>query len=417
MIDGIKLSAEIVTSLDSWRNKTGINLTTKVDSQSGNQLAKERTENNFTQRTIQYSGSFQNYNLSIKQVHKITPNAEVIDERTFLSINGSLHCNYHRGNNIYNFNFQELQKEIVNLCEGLDLVKETVKIDNLEFGVNIPFQQPVFPYLRRNLIQYKGNSFNRYNPDKTGKCIGYYCPLSQYSVKAYDKALQYNLQDDLMRFELRYTKMQPLARIGIKMLSDLLIRDKLEQLGMRLLKAWEDTLLYDGMLDKSDSDRAKDWKNPKYWERLKENQVRQFNEQRRLFRKALLSIQNNSHTKVLSQIEATISELIYCTNLPTNQNQEVYKLTLKINGKNSSNTSRITKRCLSCGRDISGQKNNSRYCSEKEVGEKNAHSCRNKISNLKKKIFREKRNGTLFPIEQTYTLTPPLIEVIKSLEI
>ena len=100
MIDGIKLSAEIVTSLDSWRNKTGINLTTKVDSQSGNQLVKERTENNFTQRTIQYSGSFQNYNLSIKQVHKITPNAEVIDERTFLSINGSLHCNYHRGNNI-----------------------------------------------------------------------------------------------------------------------------------------------------------------------------------------------------------------------------------------------------------------------------------------------------------------------------
>ena len=95
----------------------------------------------------------------------------------------------------------------------------------------------------------------------------------------------------------------------------------------------------------------------------------------------------------------------------------MYNLTIKIKGKNSSTTKSIVRKCLSCGRDISSQKTNSRFCSEKEVGEKNAHSCRNKISNLKKKIFREQQNGILFPIQQTYILTPPVVEVINSLEI
>jgi hypothetical protein len=65
-------------------------------------------------------------------------------------------------------------------------------------------------------------------------------------------------------------------------------------------------------------------------------------------------------------------------NLPHDENAEEYNLTIKIKGKNSSTTKSEVRKCLSCGRDISSQKSNSRFCSEKEVGEKNAHSCRNK---------------------------------------
>lgn len=83
-----------------------------------------------------------------------------------------------------------------------------------------------YEFLNRNLISYKGNTFNRYTPDKNGVCLGFICELSQYSVKVYDKGKQNNLPYDLMRFELRFLKMQKLKALGIKHVSDLREQNK-----------------------------------------------------------------------------------------------------------------------------------------------------------------------------------------------
>jgi hypothetical protein len=416
MIDGIKLSAVIPAPLQEWSDETGIKLSTRVDSKTGNQSFKERVNGNTIIRVANYYGFFQRYKLSIKYVQNINKEGEVF-ETNHMTITGSLHCNSQNGSNIENFTFNEMIKEIYNLCDGLKLQADRVKIDNLEFGVNIPFHEPVFNFLRRNLIQYKGNSFNRYDPDKTGKVIGYYAPMSQYQVKVYDKSLQYDLSGNIMRYERRYIKMQPLSQANIKMLSDLLNASNIKKLSTLLLKSWNEVLIYDDVIDLVKPERAKEWKNPKYWESIKDSNIRRFNDHRRKFKLAIDQKVDNAHSQINKQIEATLNELLQCTNLPHDENAEEYNLTIKIKGKNSSTTKSEVRKCLSCGRDISSQKSNSRFCSEKEVGEKNAHSCRNKISNLKKKIFREQQNGILFPIQQTYILTPPVVEVIKSLEI
>ena len=79
----------------------------------------------------------------------------------------------------------------------------------------------------------------------------------------------------------------------------------------------------------------------------------------------------------------------------------MYKFTVKIKGKNV-HQPYAPKYCVSCGKDISHQKDNSKFCSSKYVGEEAAHRCRNADSNtrnnLKAKIRRIESRGILFDI-------------------
>ena len=301
MIDGIKLSAVIPAPLQEWSDETGIKLSTRVDSKTGNQSFKERVNGNTIIRVANYYGFFKRYKLSIIYVQNINKEGEVF-ETNHMTITGSLHCNSQNGSNIENFTFNEMIKEIYNLCDGLKLQADRVKIDNLEFGVNIPFHEPVFNFLRRNLIQYKVNSFNRYDPDKTGKVIGYYATLSQYQVKVYDKSLQYDLKGNIMRYERRYIKMQPLSQANIKMLSDLLNASNIKKLSTLLLKSWNEVLIYDDVIDLVKPERAKEWKNPKYWESIKDSNIRRFNDHRRKFKLAIDQKVDNAHSQINKQI-------------------------------------------------------------------------------------------------------------------
>ena len=417
MIDGIKIFY-LISNFQAWKEAVNLEFgRTVLD--GGNLKEKVRTGNGITQKVITHRGNFETYLLTVKEICK-TGNSKTSIEFN-LTIDGSLHKNEQGGTNYLPFTFEALQNQINHIENSLQLTPEFAKITNLEFGVNIPLPFPVFPFLKRNLISYKGQSFNRYNPDRNGVCLGYVCLLSHYSVKIYDKGKQNNLPGNMMRFELRFLKMQKLK--GVKTLADLKSRDKVNTFLPLLLEAWENVLLNDSTINTNlpelkpeQREALKNGTNPKYWERLKETNVRRYNYERDRFKKLVATHGKNEHGNILELIKKEWQNLSgLCTNLPCGKTPVLSEFTIKIKGKNvqkAVTTPEATepgrtftnqlKVCISCGRDISHQKGNSLFCGENLVGEKQAHQCRNKNSNernnFKRKVETITGRGVLFDI-------------------
>lgn len=414
MIDGITLRYTIGTSqnYNTWKQLVNIEFDITAGADTGEIKSKRREET----ITTTYRAKWETIDLQIKEVLNILTGIKLYH----LSFKGSLHKNHYHGKNYNPFTWQQLQQQVQHICKTLYLNPTQVQISSIEVGVNIVTPFIVMPFLMQNIISYKGNSFNRYKADSTGFCLGIYCSLTQYEVKIYDKGKQNSLPYHLMRFEKRVIKMQELNKGGIKYLSDLQNRPKVERLLEMLLDAWNHVLIYDiepGHLQtkynfkKGEIDLLTNGKNPKYWEALKSKNVRQFNYQREKFRNL-----NNEHGKNWQKL---INELIQnewqelfknctnlhsgnkinsrqnCTNLPAGKNEKLYEFTIKIKGKI------VQKRfCKTCDKDISHQQAGSKYCSEKNVGYEAAHQCRNYNSNprnhYKYKIAKITGKGILF---------------------
>jgi hypothetical protein len=400
LIDGIKIYCRIY-DFEQWKSSVKIDLFTPTDLATGETNRKTIELNDGTiQHTITHRGKFETYKVAVKETSRNKAGNRIVTY--LLVIDGSLHKNHYSGENYSPFGYKDLKRQIDYLEKSFRLSSPFVELVNLEIGVNVSLPFPVFPYLSKNLLVYKCTPFNRYYPDKKGITLGFVCPLSQYSVKVYDKGKQFQLPYNLMRFELRYLKMQPLKGIGINILSDLKDLNKLQRLKTLLIKAWNNVLLGDDTIEQSDpSLTAQDRElllmggNPKYWENLNETNKRQFNYHRSKYRNLVDKYGKGYHRIIREEINNECDRLINST--------ELYNLTFKVKG-NKVQTPQPNKMrfCVSCGRDISKQDKRSSFCSPKSVGEVAAHRCRNKESNrrnnLKAKIERLSRKGLLFDI-------------------
>jgi hypothetical protein len=406
MIDGIKIYYNLA-DFEKWKQSVNIEFgRTILD--TGEIKSKVRNLNGLHQRTFEHRATFQTYSLLVREVERKDFKGNEVKDY-FLTIDGSLHKNYFDGENYSRFDWDKLQTEILNIENSLQLSPDSAKIVNIEFGVNIQLPFEVMPFLKRSLISYKGKPFNQYRPDRNGFVLGYVCDRSQYSVKIYDKGKQYNLPMPLMRFEKRFTKMQKLKEYGIKTLSDLKDRDKVKNLFALLQTAWNDVLLFDDSINIKRSnlrplerELLNQGSNSKFWEELKETNRRRFDSKRKQFRELVKKYGQNLHGVIDALIKNEWETLFEnCTNLPSVQSVELNKFTVKVKGKNV-HTLPLHKTCISCGRDITNQKGNSKFCSAKYVGESAAHKCRNTNSNarnsLKNKIKRINGRGVLFDI-------------------
>ncbi len=449
MFDGIKLLYWL-NDFEAWKQAVNIEFgCTVLD--TGEVKGKVRTINGETQTTIAHRADFDTYKLTVKETTKIKINGKKLVSY-LLILDGSLHKNHFGGANYLPFTWEDLQKEICHLENSLNLSPELARLVNLEIGVNIIVPFAVFPFLQKNLISYKGNSFNKYRPDKKGFCLGKYCELSQYSVKIYDKGKQNKLPENVMRFELRFLKMETLKQRGINDLTNLKDPIKVNGLLSLLLMAWDNVLLFDSSINlkkpeikPKEREVLQQGSNPKFWEDLKDQDTRQFNYQRAKF-KELVSLHGKGWNQIIRELIKKEWQNLFknCTNLPCGKNPELSELTIKIKGKNvqipkpvtiannnemqlnrkfpkpatitkpyktlqdktaneKTTTNNLKKRfCQSCGKDISQQKESSKNCSSKYVGEFAAHQCRNNSSNprnnFKNKIIKLTSRGLLFDI-------------------
>lgn len=340
---------------------------------------------------------------------------KIIDEK-YININGSVHKYFNSGLHNYNdFTIPNLFEVFADLSNKFDLNPFLTSLHNLEFGVNV-----IVPFatnkLLNSIISYKGKEYEveRYN----GK--GYLLRFSfdHYDLKIYNKGLQYQQPENILRFEIKVKRMEYFRTrdINIKCLSDLLNTDNYRKLKTCLLKAFSEILIYDNSiklkgLPKRESVVLINGKNPKYWSELVEKgRDIKYKRNRFNFLVAKYGKQNIKET-ILKLIENKFVELSVINTSTQikikeylNQFQDITypelttfkSATIKTNltENNYSNKGLIEcnkeRKCLTCGKDITNQKKGSVFCSEKIFG-KDAKRCRNKKSNPKNNYLKKEQ--------------------------
>jgi hypothetical protein len=403
MIDGITIECGI-ENFEIWRERIKIQFQTATNISTGEIITKKRED----QLITTHRGKWETFELEVKDVL----NLQTGITRFYLKIKGSLHKNHFKGKNFQPFNWTDLQTQIHHISKSLLIEPNKARISTIEVGVNIVTPFEVKTFLKGNVINYKGKEFKTYKADKNGFELGLFCDLSQYKVKLYDKGLQNELPINLMRFEKRFLKMQILQKKGVLFLSDLLDIQKVKNLKPLIVEAWKNVLIYDIEDSKglkktlgSDYDLLLKGRNPRYWDSIKSSNRDRYNYKRGKFKDIVIKYGRNYKFIVLDLIKNEWNSLfINSTNLPIGECAELRNLTLKIKGKNveSQLPPLLNRVCLSCGKDISTQKNGSKFCSAKIVGEFEAHKCRNTNSNqrnnFKRKVEVIQGRGLLFDI-------------------
>lgn len=334
MLDGIKIYYQII-DFEKWKQSVKIDLFTATDKDTGEIKENQRLINGIFQTTIKYFGKFETYNISIKETVKYKLKGN-ISTSYFMEITGSLHKNHFEGKNYEPFYFYDLQNELLKIEKGLNILFDKANLVNLEIGVNIKTPFEVTPFLRNNLLSYKGKAFNDYHSDRNGFILGKYCKLSQYSLKIYDKGKQNNLPYNLMRYELRFTKMAILNKWGIENLKSLSIFDIVYNLISLLIKSWDNLLIYDNSINLNDRKIKPKHRrilingnNPKYWGQLKEDNAREFNYQRNVFKNLVNKYGNGLYNDMKNLIKKEWELLtINYTNLPVVNTEILYKFTM-----------------------------------------------------------------------------------------
>ncbi len=315
-----------------------------------------------------------------------------------VEIAGSLH-KYWKGENYSDLTFGELSGCISDLAHKFNFNPLDARLHNLEFGVNVsPYFDP--DDFCRGLIAYRGESFSKFRTTGKQKTqIGFECCKKQYSLKVYNKGRQYFKEENILRYEVRVTKMEFLKPTGIMFLSDLTNPERLFGLGQILDEIFSELIICDkvntSQLSKNELRIYTQCSNPKEWENFSPNQ----RAKRKNQFSAILAKCGQTQWK---GITAKLINEKWRMLLSLNESKSGYVLTdlpkpEKVCFDRLDNTSIHThpqtdKRfCKTCGRDISNQKKGSVFCGESVFG-REAKRCRNKDSNPRNNFSkREKR--------------------------
>jgi hypothetical protein len=224
MFDGFKFLNLIVLCNETLKSKLGVSLS--VCSDTG-ELVNEAKEIKYKGLIFEFKGNYVN-------------------------LRGSIHKYWNNGEHNYNdFTTSNLLEAIEKLQKEFEINIFESRLNNIEFGVNliVPFKADKFI---RTLIFHGGLEWTLV--DNQTMC---FCEFehSKYYLKIYDKGKQYrkthDIQDEIIRVEIKVRKMEYLHTKGIKIefLSDLLNTSYYEALGGLLLDTFKDVLIFDETVD------------------------------------------------------------------------------------------------------------------------------------------------------------------------
>ena len=304
MFDGFKFKYLLFNFID-WREQMPFQLYLDFE-EINNEIKfkyKYDKSNNISSETQTWRGTFEYYNIVVKEV-KYNNNKTIC----YLYITGSLHKNYEKGHNFKRFYYSDCCKEIKYLSNSLQLDSKKVEILNLEFGVNIEVDFETYEYLNKHLLSYKSTQFDRYGKGK-GKHIGYYCKLEEYDIKLYDKSLQNGLQHGLMRFEYRIKEMHDYTnKLGIKTLNDLMDKKLVAKLFNVLIEAWENIYLFEkiDVLELKLTPTLKkilpNADNNRYWKNLHKSKPRMYRDYRKIYKEFIQTYGVNYHAIIRAKV-------------------------------------------------------------------------------------------------------------------
>ena len=390
-------SSELTLNPEEILSNPILNFTSPVNIDTGEIVAPR---NGYTKRTAFYNGLKIDYVVN----HKTNKNS--------FTLSGSLHKYFHNGINCNDFKIKEVKESIYELCKLLNIDTSQIKIHRIEFGVNISPSYPTNEILN-SLLFYRSQPYELREFNNSGYLKQFV--FNQYIVKVYNKGLQYGLSNDLMRFELKVNTMDYLLKKGIQIrcIDDLLKTQIHIQLRELLTKTFESILFYDYRIkaklitSKRDKQLLIECSNPMFWERFKEDHsATAYKKKVKRFKELVLKYSPSDLQKEISkQILDKWNELKSYPILSLVENNTVTQNDTHIVPHIGKQDKRY---CLTCGRDISHQKPESKFCSEKLYGPE-VKKCRNINSNprnnFKKKLSKILSGPQLFDSSQYLKLS------------
>ncbi|GEM_PF-3301849 len=360
---------------------------------------------------------------------RVTP-SDKCKEVKHCTIMGSFHQYFNDGkHNANQFTINDFRAVVSEMQRRYDVIPGQSIIRNFEYGVNIllPADTTVKKFLR-SVISLPTKRF--VNLKMEASRIGKIASFGEYDIKLYDKGKSAgNLNNRLLRIELRVKKTRFLEQYGIKesrkplTLHDLAQHRTALKLGEVLYNLISEIVFIDKSLNKNNLTPKElltltRFENPMYWEELnfkkrykarlryrqlveKCNPTGLFEEVKKRTFELLQKLTDWQHKKgdVLPKLHNDIAaEKRGCSpdiniggfhHLPPHQKNRFEK-TEKQKEKPTPGTPQKLRTCLTCGRDISHQRKNSRFCSEKLYGKK-AKACRNVSSNNTRRTNRRKQ--------------------------
>ena len=323
---------------------------------------------------------------------------------------GSLHQLRHGQHNGGDFPAWAVAATIDELAYSFRFRPNQAELRTIEFGLNIALPAPATDLLRRAVL-YKTLPFSL----ALFGGRGYYLEAAaqQYSLKLYDKQrhllAKHRLRlAALLRVELRVRRMEWLSKAGIVTLADLTQPAKLAVLGELLAEALSQVLFAVGTvpagLAKAEQRLLTEGRHPAYWQTLNEERPASLRKSRQRYRE--LATHHAPDQLALAAAEGlaagwerlltaapSLPHLVspappifpVLTNCRTALARAVLpgfnSLTIGVEpGASTGAGWQPTRRCRTCGRDISAQAPGSWYCSEARYG-KEAKRCRNAGSN------------------------------------
>lgn len=246
--------------------------------------------------------------------------------KSYVLFQGSVHKYWNRDDTNYNdFTLFDYNDTLTGLASKFDLNPFSCQLHNLEFGVNVNLPFPIETFLN-NLISFKGKEPEITTFEGKGKMVQFNFP-GYYTLKIYNKGLQYGLSENIVRFEIKVRKMYYFKskRIHINNLTDLLNPNVINQLREQLVKSFNELMIYDNSIsieeikEPNERELILNGRNPKYWVNLCKNKPESFKKKRGRFRELVNKYGRlNRQKTVLNLIE---SKLEYLINYNPNEKQ------------------------------------------------------------------------------------------------
>jgi len=163
-------------------------------------------------------------------------------------VKNSLHKFYnHRnknGNRNHNdFTYSQLTETIDVLNNNLIELKNS-RLSKLEFGLNIELDTPAEFVVRENIMMHNYNNHS-HNKRFNGKGEFKQFDHSNYDIKIYDKAKQYNLAINVLRVEIKHKLAKSINPHRVYNINDLKSKDNLKSLFKNLMMRFEELTIID----------------------------------------------------------------------------------------------------------------------------------------------------------------------------
>ncbi len=197
---------------------------------------------------------------------------DLIKSETYLS--GSLPKYHNNGdNNATEYTLQAHIKVIRELESLFGIIPSKTRIHHIEvstllFGLEYRTKDIIDNLMFHSV---RGGGPKEYNRLEIGeRSLFKVAKRGQYSLKAYCKGLQFDLGQDAFRFEIKFSRMEPLNNLGFMYLSQTTEPKYVILLQMELVKRWEESILFDWTINtdsisKTQINNLKEFRNTRYW--------------------------------------------------------------------------------------------------------------------------------------------------------